>query len=211
MSNYKYNSSSCVITKLISKDILKIFEFISFGVALFDDAKRLVYYNKTLRNMLNATCVDNMSDLIMNLTNSKMLRKGSSFSPIHSPISRIGKICDLLDKLRSEDMEQHCEFITEDKTIWVKGKLIILNEEVKYIITFADVTLQRECEMLKEINKLKSKIISSLSHEFRNPLHNILDSLNNCQKEPSELKQNIRIANSNAHIMLYKVNDLLVL
>ena len=209
--SYKHNSSSCIITKLISRDIIKIFEFIPFGIALYDINKRLIYHNTTLQTILNATYKDNMHDIIVSLTTYKQkFKKSSTFCPNALPIKE-SPIIRLIELIQKEDVEQHCEVQCGEKNIWVKAKLIHLNEETMHIVTFADVTLQKQCEMLKEINKLKTKILSSLSHEFRNPLHNILDSLTNCQKEPKELLQDIRIANSNANFMLYKVNDLLVL
>jgi signal transduction histidine kinase len=146
----------------------------------------------------------------MNLRKEGNVRKLSSTLSIPD-LTTTCDINSLLEGLTTGEHEQNCEFLVENKTIWVKGKLIYINEEVRYLVTFADVTLQKECEMLKDINKMKSKIICSLSHEIRNPLHNILDSLSNCLKNPTEIHQSIKIANSNSNIILYKINDLLVI
>jgi signal transduction histidine kinase len=205
MDQLKFSTPVTFHSKQLYNDITRIFDFIPYGIALFDQCKQIVYYNHILRELLGITFRDCISDVVLNLSSS-----GPSLNQEHP---KFPNVMTLMDSLKDEGDEQSAEFNYQQNYIWVKAKLIRIHDEMKYILTFSNITTQRKYEVLKEINHIKSKIISSISHEIRNPLHNILDSLNSIipsECNASESSKYIQIATSNANQILYKIDDLLV-
>ena len=203
MAQMIYSNTPVVYhSKHLVGDLATIFDFLPFGIALFDSNKILVYYNITLRDQLGVTFRESTSEIVLSLSSRS----------IDTNLKQFKNLRNLLESLKNEGEEQSSEFTYLNKCFWIKAKSIKMNEESKYIVTFSDITNQRKYEVLQEVNKIKSKIISSISHEIRNPLHNILNSLSylfNTPKSDSSHK-NIEIASSNANQILYKIDDLLV-
>ena len=205
MDQLKFSTPVIFHSKQLYNDMTRIFDFIPYGIALFDQSKQILYYNNILRELLGITFRECISDIVLNLSST-----GPSFNQEHATFANVTA---LMDSLKDEGDEQSAEFNYRQNYIWVKAKLIRIHEEMKYILTFSNITTQRKYEVLKEINHIKSKIISSISHEIRNPLHNILDSLNSIipsECNASESSKYIQIATSNANQILYKIDDLLV-
>lgn len=75
--------------------------------------------------------------------------------------------------------------ITQRK--WAEAVLHRTNEDLEYIVRERTVELRQANEQLKELNEVRSRVVSMVCHEFRNPLNNILLAVSSLGRYDAQL------------------------
>lgn len=75
--------------------------------------------------------------------------------------------------------------ITQRK--WAEAILQRTNEELEQRVRHRTIELQQANEQLKELSELRSRVVTMVCHEFRNPLNNILLSVSSLARYEAQL------------------------
>ncbi|MBF2026504.1 MAG: PAS domain S-box protein [Oscillatoriales cyanobacterium C42_A2020_001] len=104
--------------------------------------------------------------------------------------------------------------ITQRK--WAETVLQQANEELELKVQERTAELQQLNAQLQELNELKSRLVSMVCHEFRNPLNNILLSVSYLdrydeQLQPQQKTQHFSDIHTNVDRMTQMIDDILVI
>lgn len=104
--------------------------------------------------------------------------------------------------------------ITQQK--WAEGVLHQANEDLEEKVRSRAAELYTANEHLRELSALKSRFVSMVCHEFRNPLNNIALSVSSLGRydeklSVSEKQQYLQGIAANVERMTYMIDDILVL
>ncbi len=104
--------------------------------------------------------------------------------------------------------------ITQRK--WAETLLQRTNEELELKVYDRTAALQQANEQLQELSELKSRFVSMVCHEFRNPLNNILLSASSldrydAQLSPEQRQDYIQGVKIDVERMTQMINDILVI
>lgn len=102
------------------------------------------------------------------------------------------------------------------KRKWAEAVLQRTAEDLEIKVQERTAELQQVNEQLKELNELKSRLVSMVCHEFRNPLNNILLSASYLDRYDSQLPVEQKVAylgdiRSNVERMTQMIDDILVI
>jgi len=102
------------------------------------------------------------------------------------------------------------------KRKWAEAVLQRTAEDLELKVQERTAELQQVNEQLKELNELKTRLVSMVCHEFRNPLNNILLSASYLDRYDSQLLLNQKIEylgdiRSNVERMTQMIDDILVI
>jgi PAS domain S-box-containing protein len=70
---------------------------------------------------------------------------------------------------------------------WAEAILQRTNEELEQRVRDRTIELQQANEQLKELSDLRSRVVTMICHEFRNPLNNILLSVSSLERYEAQL------------------------
>lgn len=76
------------------------------------------------------------------------------------------------------------------KRKWAESVLYRANEELEQMVRERTAELRQANEQLKELNEVRSRVVSMVCHEFRNPLNNILLSVSSLGRYETQLTVN---------------------
>jgi PAS domain S-box-containing protein len=104
--------------------------------------------------------------------------------------------------------------ITQRK--WAEALLQRTNEDLELKVRERTLELQQANEELQELSELKSRFVSIVCHEFRNPLNNILLSASSldrydAQLSPDQRREYIQGVKTDVERMTQMINDILVI
>ncbi|MDX2273795.1 MAG: PAS domain-containing sensor histidine kinase [Cyanobacteriota bacterium] len=104
--------------------------------------------------------------------------------------------------------------ITQRK--WAETLLQRTNEELELKVRNRTAELHRANEELQELSELKSRFVSMVCHEFRNPLNNILLSASSLDRydahlSPEQRRSYIQGVKTDVERMTQMINDILVI
>lgn len=104
--------------------------------------------------------------------------------------------------------------ITQRK--WAEAVLQRTNEELELKVRERTAELRRANERLQELSELKSRFVSMVCHEFRNPLNNILLSASsleryNAQLSPDHRQDYLNGIKADVERMTQMIDDILVI
>lgn len=104
--------------------------------------------------------------------------------------------------------------ITQRK--WAEALLQRTNEELEMKVLDRTAELQQANEQLQELSELKSRFISMVCHEFRNPLNNILLSASSLERydaqlSPDHRREYLNGVKTDVERMTQMIDDILVI
>lgn len=104
--------------------------------------------------------------------------------------------------------------ITQRK--WAETLLQRTNEELELKVRDRTAALQQSNEELQELSELKSRFVSMVCHEFRNPLNNILLSASSldrydAQMSPDQRRDYLKGVKTDVERMTRMIDDILVI
>lgn len=104
--------------------------------------------------------------------------------------------------------------ITQRK--WAETLLQRTNEELELKVRDRTAALQQANEQLQELSELKSRFVSMVCHEFRNPLNNILLSASSldrysAQLSPDHRREYLNVIKTDVERMTQMIDDILVI
>ncbi len=104
--------------------------------------------------------------------------------------------------------------ITQRK--WAEALLQRTNEELEQKVCDRTAALQQANAQLQELSELKSRFVSMVCHEFRNPLNNILLSASsldryNAQLSPDHRRDYLNVIKTDVERMTEMIDDILVI
>lgn len=193
--NQKSKANDCFADKL--ETILNTLP-VGVGIKSLDEG-RFVFCNPTLGGIFGFNCNDKAECAQM-----QKIMEG-----INNEIKQPGNFSD--SKI---DFTIIKEKISTKYTLEINGRIITWKGQQAMMYTIKHVIQQGNRDTLKIANTIKTRLLKSLSHELRTPIHCILTSLDYCKKKlenDEESLGNINIAKANSNFLLYKYNDLLVL
>ncbi|MBE9066670.1 PAS domain-containing sensor histidine kinase [Leptolyngbya cf. ectocarpi LEGE 11479] len=99
---------------------------------------------------------------------------------------------------------------------WAEAVLQQTNEDLEFKVQRRTAELYAANERLRELSQLKSRFVSMVCHEFRNPMNNIalsVSSLNRYEQQLSPLQKNqyLLAIKENVERMTQMIDDILVL
>lgn len=172
--------------------------------------------------------MEELGDETKRVNTSRMLIKAdTSFNPLFGTFGATEELCKpYIQQFFEKDnnMEKTFEFNLKDgrkKYLQITGRRIYFAErDDALILTIKDLTSYKELEVANTVNKYKSTLLSSTSHELRNPLNGtnrflplaiigMLEVLENNVSE--EGKYFLKVAKNSSHHLLILINDILVL
>lgn len=104
--------------------------------------------------------------------------------------------------------------ITQRK--WAEALLQRTNEELELKVRDRTAELQQANEQLQELSELKSRFVSMVCHEFRNPLNNILLSASSLERyyaqlSPDHRREYLNGIKTDVERMTQMIDDILVI
>lgn len=104
--------------------------------------------------------------------------------------------------------------ITQRK--WAEALLQRTNEELELKVRDRTAELQQANEQLQELSELKSRFVSMVCHEFRNPLNNILLSASSLERydaqlSPDHRREYLNGVKTDVERMTQMIDDILVI
>ncbi|NJL91847.1 MAG: PAS domain-containing sensor histidine kinase [Coleofasciculaceae cyanobacterium SM2_1_6] len=102
------------------------------------------------------------------------------------------------------------------KRKWAEAVLQRTKEELEQKVWERTAELQQANQQLQELSELKSRFVSMVCHEFRNPLHNILLSASSLERYDTQLSPEqrgdyLRGVQRNVERMTQMIDDILVI
>ena len=171
------------------------------GIAIQDHVTgEWLFCNKGLCKLLNTTKEEHAHSKLEEIT----LKLSGSFTENDYKKSMKGQLGPSISEFFEDPITRKL-FDVSCKVINVRGK-----QERLY--SLKDATEKSKIEYLRVANLIKARILKSLSHELRNPINCILNSLEYCKEKLEgdyEACTNLNIALANTNILLNKYNDIL--
>jgi len=192
-------------------------DLLPYGIAIQVTLnKKWIYCNPALNELLDAPIAD-MAFAKMEKIHNRLMNESSKSLIIMQQFDKVGGGTFAEPENLNKDQENITASISFDdveskKQYDISCKPIKWNEENALLYTMKDVTEKNKIEALRLGNVIKSRILRSLSHELRNPISAILNSLEFCKNQlitDETTLANINIAITNANILLAKYNDIL--
>ena len=165
--------------QLRARKMLSVVENISDGILLEDENRIIQAVNPALMTMFGIA--GDASKMIGVDCAKAMLGVAKS---VKNPEAFLSRVEELMEKRKNGT---DTVFLVSERTLQREFVPIILNDSSEgYLWVYKDVTSREESKrkleslIIKEqgINEVKSKLIQTISHEFKQPLNNAIDSLN---------------------------------
>lgn len=168
-----------------------------------------LYLNPALKNMIQEYFPNAKDDKEIKDTLPKLMVK----------VVKIGSFEQTQPLMELKEMKDNERYYLDSTNEFIEIHLatIIFEEEEANLITFIDCNAVQKIEKLKKENKRKTSLLSTVSHELRNPINAIMTSLDIISKSiPDDAKKIETIATLNVskeccNLIISQINDLSVI
>lgn len=192
------------------------------GIAIMseENSNQLLLYNQSLSQLLND------KELVLPSNTEPISEEGISHRPLVISQSLLNlklkemsekevmlaeqiKLPELIKNSEKNLGEKKYVLDIKEEEIEIKINKITFDDQSAKIITFIDCSYKNKVEKANHENRLKTQLISTISHEIRTPISAVLCSLDIMAPYiPAEVTKTLEIARFSCEMVIFHINDL---